>query len=375
MSSVSPPRAWAEIDTDALRHNLNVVRRVKPDTRLMAIVKAEAYGHGLEGVVKALDNEDCAFYGVATVSEAARVRDTGVQTQPFILGPSFDGEREEIVQNNWRTALSSLEEAEHFNSLGALYHKPVHVHVCVDTGMGRSGFLPSELPGLTERLKQYPHLHLEGIFSHLSAAADDISFTHGQISGFTDAVNVLSANTTYEYRHLCSSAAVFNYKVPCANMVRLGRILYGYSPMPSPYNKELRPAMTLYSRITLIRTLPGNHGVSYNHCYITQGCTKVATIGIGFADGYLHYLSNQGARVYINGQYCPVLGRITMDQIMVDVTYMDEVNTGDLVEIMGPNVSWEELTRRANTIPSNVITSISARVPRVYIPLPEKDNH
>lgn len=375
MSSVSPPRAWAEIDTDALRHNLNVVRRVKPDTRLMAIVKAEAYGHGLEGVVKALDNEDCAFYGVATVSEAARVRDTGVQTQPFILGPCFDGEREEIVQNNWRTALSSLEEAEHFNSLGALYHKPVHVHVCVDTGMGRSGFLPSELPGLTERLKQYPHLHLEGIFSHLSAAADDISFTHGQISGFTDAVNVLSANTTYEYRHLCSSAAVFNYKVPCANMVRLGRILYGYSPMPSPYNKELRPAMTLYSRITLIRTLPGNHGVSYNHCYITKGCTKVATIGIGFADGYLHYLSNQGARVYINGQYCPVLGRITMDQIMVDVTYMDEVNTGDLVEIMGPNVSWEELTRRANTIPSNVITSISARVPRVYIPLPEKDSH
>ncbi len=368
MSSVSPPRAWAEIDTDALRHNLNVVRRVKPDTRLMAIVKAEAYGHGLEGVVKALDNEDCAFYGVATVSEAARVRDTGVQTQPFILGPSFDGEREEIVQNNWRTALSSLEEAEHFNSLGALYQKPVHVHVCVDTGMGRSGFLPSELTGLTEKLKQYPHLHLEGIFSHLSAAADDISFTHGQISGFTDAVNVLSANTAYEYRHLCSSAAVFNYRVPCANMVRLGRILYGYSPMPSPYNKELRPAMTLYSRITLIRTLPGNHGVSYNHCYITKGCTKVATIGIGFADGYLHYLSNQGARVYINGQYCPVLGRITMDQIMVDVTYMDEVNTGDLVEIMGPNVSWEELTRRANTIPSNVITSISARVPRVYIP-------
>ena len=123
--------------------------------------------------------------------------------------------------------------------------------------------------------------------------------------------------------------------------------------------------MTLYSRITLIRTLPGNHGVSYNHCYMTKGSTKVATIGIGYADGYLQYLSNQGARVYINGQYCPVLGRVTMDQIMVDVTYMDQVETGDLVEIMGPNVSWEELTRRASTIPSNVLTSISARVPRI----------
>ena len=346
MSCTSPPRAWAQIDTNALRHNLNVVRRVMPDHRLMAIVKAEAYGHGLEGVVKALDGEDCAFFGVATVAEACRVRDAGAKTCPFILGPCFEGEREEIVQNGWRAALSSLG---------------------VDTGMGRSGFLPSELHGLTDKLKQFSYLDLEGVFSHLSAASDDISFTHGQISGFTEAVNELSQGHRYKFRHLCSSAAVFNYKVPCANMARLGRILYGYSPMPSPYNKELRPTMTLYSRITLIRTLPGNHGVSYNHCYITKGSTKVATIGIGYADGYLQYLSNQGARVYINGQYCPVLGRVTMDQIMVDVTYMDHVETGDLVEIMGPNVSWEELTRRANTIPSNVLTSISARVPRIYV--------
>lgn len=366
MSCTSPPRAWAQIDTDALRHNLNVVRRVMPDQRLMAIVKAEAYGHGLEGVVKALDNEDCAFFGVATVAEASRVRDAGVKTCPFILGPCFAGEREEIVQNGWRAALSSMEEAEHFNSLGAMYNKPVHVHVCVDTGMGRSGFLPSELSGLTERLRQLKHLHLEGVFSHLSAASDDISFTHGQISGFAEAVEELSRGHRFEFRHLCSSAAVFNYKVSCANMVRLGRILYGFSPMPSPFNKELRPTLTLYSRITLIRTLPGNHGVSYNHCYITKGSTRVATIGIGYADGYLQYLSNQGARVYINGQYCPVLGRVTMDQIMVDVTYMDHVETGDLVEIMGPNVSWEELTRRAGTIPSNVLTSISSRVPRIY---------
>ena len=320
MSCTSPPRAWAQIDTNALRHNLNVVRRVMPDHRLMAIVKAEAYGHGLEGVVKALDGEDCAFFGVATVAEACRVRDAGAKTCPFILGPCFEGEREEIVQNGW-----------------------------------------------TDKLKQFSYLDLEGVFSHLSAASDDISFTHGQISGFTEAVNELSQGHRYKFRHLCSSAAVFNYKVPCANMARLGRILYGYSPMPSPYNKELRPTMTLYSRITLIRTLPGNHGVSYNHCYITKGSTKVATIGIGYADGYLQYLSNQGARVYINGQYCPVLGRVTMDQIMVDVTYMDHVETGDLVEIMGPNVSWEELTRRANTIPSNVLTSISARVPRIYV--------
>ena len=138
--------------------------------------------------------------------------------------------------------------------------------------------------------------------------------------------------------------------------------------MPSPYNRELRNTLTLYSRVTLVRTLPDNHGVSYDHTYITSGPTRVATIGIGFADGYLHYLSNTGARVYLNGSYCPVLGRITMDQIMVDVSHLSAVEPGDVAEIMGPNVPWEELTTRAHTIPSNVITSISGRVPRVYLP-------
>lgn len=368
MSSTSLLRAWAQIDTDAIRHNLNVVRRVMPDHAAMAIIKAEAYGHGLEGVARALDDEGCAFYGVATVAEAARVTGARCKTKPFILGPCFPGEREEIVQNEWRTAVASLEEAEHFNSLGRQYGKPVHVHICVDTGMGRSGFLPTEIHGLTERLREFPNLHLEGIFSHLSAASDDITFTHQQINSFQESVGELSVSHAYEYRHLCSSAAVFNYKVPSANMVRLGRLLYGYSPMPSSYNKELKPTLTLYSRVTIVRTLPGNHGVSYNHCYITKGSTRVATIGIGYADGYLQYLSNKDSRVYVNGQYCPVLGRITMDQIMVDVTYLEkEVHPGDIVEIMGPNVSWEELTLRAGTIPSNVLTSISSRVPRIYV--------
>lgn len=367
MDKISPPRAWAEVDTAALRHNLNVVRRVMPEFAFMAIVKAEAYGHGLEGVVKALDDQEVAFFGVATLSEARRVRDAGCRTQPFILGPCFPEEREEIVQNGWRVALSGLEEAEHFNSLGRMYGKRMPVHICVDTGMGRSGFLPDELEGLTEQLTRLEFLDLEGIFSHLSAAAEDISFTHRQIDEFERGVETLSRAHEYKYSHLCSSAAVFNYKVPSSNMVRLGRILYGYSPMQSPYNSELRTTLTLYSRVTLIRTLPNNHGVSYNHTYTTTRPTRVATIGIGYADGYLQYLSNQGANVYINGQYCPVLGRITMDQIMVDVSHMDALEPGDLVEIMGPNVKWEELTRLAGTIPSNILTSISSRVPRIYV--------
>lgn len=368
MQDTSLFRAWAEIDTDAMRHNLNVVRRVLPRHQLMAIVKAEAYGHGLEGVVRALDKEDIAFFGVATIAEAARVRDAGCRICPFILGPCFPAEREVVVQNGWRAALSSYEEAEHFETLGRLYNKKVHLHISVDTGMGRAGLLPQDLPGLGETLRQYEHLDIEGVYSHLSAASDDIAFTHRQIRSFEQAVQELSSTLELPYCHLCSSSAVFNYQVPCTNMVRLGRILYGYSPMPSPYNKELRNTLTLYSRVTLVRTLPDNHGISYNHTYITTAPTRVATIGIGFADGYLHYLSNTGARVYLNGSYCPVLGRVTMDQIMVDVSHLEQVQPGDVVEILGPNVPWEDLTKRAKTIPSNVISSISSRVHRVYLP-------
>ncbi|MGN0869079.1 MAG: alanine racemase [Akkermansia sp.] len=367
MQDTSLYRAWAEVDTGAMRHNLAVVRRVLPEHKQMAIVKAEAYGHGLEGVVKALDGCDIEFFGVATVGEAARVRDAGCRTCPFILGPCFPAEREAIVQHGWRAALSSLEEAEHFNSLGRLFDCKVNLHISIDTGMGRAGLLPGDIPGLAEKLRSYEHLNIEGAFSHLSAAADDISFTHRQIRSYERALAVLSEQLVLPYRHLCSSSGVFNYRAAGTNMVRLGRILYGYSPMPSPYNRELRNTLTLYSRVTLLRTLPDNHGVSYNHTYITTGPTKVATIGIGFGDGYLHYLSNTGARVYLNGSYCPVLGRVTMDQIMVDVSHLDGVRPGDVAEIMGPNVPWEELTTRARTIPSNVITCISGRVPRVYI--------
>ncbi len=368
MQDTSLFRAWAQVDTDAMKHNLAVVRRVMPQHKQVAIVKAEAYGHGLEGVVRALDGEDIEFFGVATIAEAARIRDAGCRTCPFIIGPCYPAEREVVVQNGWRAGLNSLEEAEHYNALGKLYGKKVYLHINVDTGMGRAGLLPHELPGIGEKLRGLEQLEIEGVYSHLSAASEDISFTHRQIRRYETAVSILSQALPFRYRHLCSSAAVFNYSVPSTNMVRLGRILYGFSPMPSPYNHELRNTLTLFSRVTLVRTLPSDHGVSYDHTFITKAPTKVATIGIGFGDGYSHYLSNTGARVYLNQSYCPVLGRVTMDQIMVDVSHLASVQPGDVAEILGPNVPWADLTMRAHTIPSNVIASISGRVPRIYRP-------
>lgn len=368
MEDCSLYRAWAVVDTDAMRHNLALVARVLPQHERMAIVKAEAYGHGLRGVVKALDNEDIRFFGVATVAEALVVSEEATNICPFLISPCFPAERELVAQKGWRAPLSSLEELEHYESLGRLYQRPIHLHISLDTGMGRAGLLPSSLQAVLERLPSCEFVKVEGVYSHLSAASEDIAFTHRQIAVFSHAVADISEHLNLPYRHLCSSAALFNYSVPCTNMVRLGRILYGYSPMPSPYNASLRPALTLYARVVLVRTLPENHGVSYDHTYVTTTATKVATLGIGFGDGYSHYLSNKNARVYLNGCYCPVLGRITMDQVMVDVSHLPQVEVGDVAEMMGSNVPWTELTARAQTIPSNIVTSITARVPRVYHP-------
>ena len=168
------------------------------------------------------------------------------------------------------------------------------------------------------------------------------------------------------YRHIAASAGELGYEVPIANLARPGLLLYGVAPMASVYDGLLRPTLRLYSRVAVVRELPAGHGVAYGRTYITDKPTRVATIGIGYADGWPRSLSGKGARVYINGHYCTMLGRVTMDQIMVDVTHMPRVQPGDVAEIMGPNVPWSELTSRARTIPSNIITSISGRVPRVY---------
>ena len=366
MTIESPPRAWVEVNTEAIAHNLDVVRQALPDTALMPVVKAGAYGHGLEPVARRLDADGIAFFGVANAGEARRLSRAGVRTKPFILGPTFPEEREEIVLNNWCATISTLEEAEHFNRLATLYDKTFLVHLAVDTGMGREGFLPQQLSEVVSPIQNMPHLMVDGVMSHFPSADEDVPFTQNEIGQFTECVEWLQQHFRLRYRHIAASAGELGYEVPIANLARPGLLLYGVAPMASIYDGLLRPTLRLYSRVAVVRELPAGHGVAYGRTYITDKPTRVATIGLGFGDGYLHYLSNTGARVYLNGEYCPVLGRITMDQIMVDVTHMPRVQPGDVAEIMGPNVPWAELTSRAKTIPSNIITSITGRVPRVY---------
>ena len=361
---VSPPRAWAEIDLAALKKNLQIAREASGGA-LMVVVKAGAYGHGLEEISRALATEDISFFGVANVGEARRIRNAGVETPVYLLGATWAGEREEIVARGWTPCLSSIEEAEHFNCLAAASGKRLKVHLAVDTGMGRGGFLPDQLPGSLATLESLANLEIEGIGSHLPSADEDEDFTRSQIASYHAAIDALGGPARFKWRHLLNSAGLLGYDRGACNLARPGLMLYGVSPLPG-FQERLATVMTLKSRITLVRTLPAGHGVSYGRQFVTSRPTRVATVGIGYGDGYPRHVSGNGAEVFVAGRRCPILGRVTMDQIMVDVTDAGPVQEGDEVEMFGPNISVDEVARKAGTISWEIFTGITPRVVRCF---------
>lgn len=362
----SPPRAWAQVDLGAVRHNLSILREAAGGAGMMPVIKAGAYGHGLEGIARLLDNEGISFFGVANVGEARRLAQAGCRTKPYILGPCFAEEREEVVCKDWCAFMSTFEEGDHYNSLAALYGKKLPIHISVDVGMGRGGFLTSQLTELLDRLPQWPHLVLEGVASHLPGADEDRPSTLRQIERFSAAADTVEQRNPCKYRHVAASAGILDYDIPAANLARPGLALYGYSPVDTPLGGDLRCALTLESRITVVRTLPAGHGVSYGSIFTTSAPTKVATVGFGYADGYPRALSGKGAHVYYKGRRVPLLGRVTMDQIMIDASGIDDAAPGDTVEIFGPHIPASELAQLAGTITWEILTSIGPRIPRLF---------
>lgn len=361
---VSPPRAWAEIDLGALKKNLAVASESCLG-ELMAVVKAGAYGHGLEEIAKSLAATGIAFFGVANVGEARRIRNAGVQTRIYLLGATWSGEREEIVARDWTPCISSLNEAEHFNRLAAIRGTRLKVHLAVDTGMGRGGFVADHLPEKLALLERMENLEIEGIGSHLPSADEDVEFTLRQFEQFHAIIRDLGGASRFRWIHLSNSAGLLGYNQGACNLSRPGLMLYGVSPLPG-FQERLATVMTLKSRVTLLRSLPAGHGVSYGRQFVTTRPTRVATVGIGYGDGYPRHVSGKGADVWIRGRRWPILGRITMDQMMVDVTGADEVMEGDEVEMFGPNIPVAEIAEKAETIVWEIFTGITPRVLRSY---------
>ena len=361
---ISPPRSWVEIDTAALVHNLRVSREAS-GCSIMAVVKAGAYGHGLETIARILEDEGIKFFGVANIGEARRIREAGIRTPIYLLGATWDLEREEIVARNVTPCISTLAEAQAFSEIAARRGVILPVHLAIDTGMARGGFIPAEAATNLTEIEKLPALSIEGIASHLSSSDEDPTFTNTQIALFSKTVTDLGGASRFRWIHLSNSGGILAYPSAPCNLARPGLMLYGISPIPG-HQEKLQNVMSLKSRVSLVRTVPAGHSVSYGRTYVTDRPTRLATIGIGYGDGYPRSLSGKNAQVSIRGQRHPIVGRITMDQIVVALPDESPITSGDEVELFGPNIPATEIAHLAGTIPWELFTGITPRVERIY---------
>ena len=372
MMTDSPPRAWVEISLQNLTHNIQVARahfttsHPSRSPAIMAVVKAGAYGHGLTRISQLFEKEGVDFLGVANVGEARTLEQNGVKSRKYLLGVTFEEERLEIVQNRWTPCISSMAEAISFSKLNLElgFNQPLPVHLAVDTGMGRGGYLPDALYTDFSKLQNLEGIQLEGIATHLPSADEDRNFTIDQHSRFDEIIAKLGGPKLFKYIHIGNTAGLLDYQSKYANLCRPGLMLYGISPL-TDFQKTLKPTLTFKSRITLIRELPTGHGVSYGRSYITKKPTLVATVGAGYGDGYPRNSQGQGF-VFLNDKKCPIIGRVTMDQMMIDITEAPMTQVGDIAELYGEQLNIKHIAENAETIPWEVLTRITSRVQRVY---------
>src|SRR3989338_8541500 len=362
---------FAEIDMGAIRHNLEIVEHiVQNNTQILGVVKADAYGHGIIEVSKAIvDYVD--YFGVASIAEAAGLRRIGIKKPILVIGAILPEETEGVLRFNVIQTVSDLDVPRRLSKLARAKNKTVKVHVKIDTGMGRLGFWHEEAIGFIKKIAGLKDIIIDGIFTHFPNAESDKVFTYKQIGNFKRLVEDLwDSNIDIPIKHTANSMALIDFKDSHMNMVRPGLMMYGIYPKKSLMkNIFLRPALTLKTKITHLKSMPKGRGISYGTTYVTRKSTKIATIPVGYGDGYSRHFSNK-AEVLINGIRCPIVGRVCMDMSMVDVGHLKNVKVGDDVILIGRQGSYiiraEELAGLINTIPYEVLCNIGHRWPRIF---------
>jgi alanine racemase len=360
-------RCWAEIDRSALRHNAKVVRDRIGSAELLAVVKANAYGHGMVGVAQVLA-DDAHLFGVANLEEAMTLR-AALPHPIIILGAAVPQERSTIAERGFIPSVSTLEEAQDFDRLAR--GQPVAINFKVDTGMGRMGVVESEAVAVFKKVAALPKIKIHSVSTHMPVSNEDADYTRDELSRFRKIVDQFRAEVPGNYKaHVLQSAGLLAFADPTFDVVRGGIILYGISPLPE-FQKLLKPVMTWKTRVALIRDMPKGSSISYGRTFITPRQMRVATLSAGYADGYPRHLSNRGAAVLVRGKRCALLGRVTMDLIMIDVSGIEDVDLGEEVVLMGrqgdEEISCAELAERAETITWEIITRVGSRVPRVFV--------
>ena len=367
---------WAEIDLGAIKYNLAQIKKLvggarKNSPKIMVVVKANAYGHGLIKVAKTLEKLRVDYLGVASLDEAIALRKEGIKLAVLVLGSILPEEVDLALDYDVALTVCNKELAQALNNKAKAKNITVPVHIKIDTGMGRIGIWHEEAPEFVKMLKRMKYIRAEGIYTHFTSASRDIFFTNYQLESFENLLRRLDReNIQFHYKHAANSIALVDLKKSHFNLVRPGIIVYGMYPKRN-FAKilKLKPALSLKTRIVYLKDVPVGRSISYGRTYITEKPTRIATLPIGYADGYGRILSNR-ASVLVKGEKAPVVGKVTMDQTMVDVGHIKGVGIGDEVVLIGHQVRLqmrtEEIARVSKTIPYEIVCSITNRVPRVY---------
>ncbi len=371
-------RTWAEVDLDALAHNYRLLRGLAPGAKFLGLVKADAYGHGAAPIAKKLQALGADMLAAACLDEAIALRESGIALPILCLGQTPPELAGELLAYDITQTVGDLETGKALSEAAVKAGKTLKIHVKVDTGMGRLGFVYYEDDDEAalerackeiEALCALPGLEPEGIFTHFANADGSEAYTKNQCARIHDVFGELWERGLHQFKiyHCAASAAVLNYSWTKVymNMIRPGIALYGYVPDPSVGDPGLKPVMTVKSRIAAVRALPAGAKISYGCTATLERDSKIAVLPMGYGDGLPRCLSNK-LEVLIGDKLCPVLGRICMDMCMVDVTGLPEVRAGDIAVVYGPGLT-QRAAQLAGTIPYELLCQLTPRIPRLYL--------
>lgn len=359
-------KTWCVVDLNAIAHNYNYTKS-NTTSRVICVIKANAYGHGAIPVAKRLIKEGCDFFAVSSLEEALELRRGGIDCSILVLGYVLPCRMAEAVDNDISFACASLEFAKKLSE--ARLSGKAKIHIKLNTGMNRTGFNVchssgyDELKSALDFIKGNDSIHVEGIFSHFAKAEDDKSFTEKQWGYFENAVDYIKTSGIMpDMLHICNSAGTYNFPSMHLDAVRLGINLYGCSTDDKNYTN----AMDFFTRIVDIHNLKEGDGVSYGLRYIADKKRKIAVIGAGYADGILRCLSDGKGYFVLRGQKCPILGRVCMDMTMIDISDVPNAEVGDIVTIWGKDLPTDEQAKNAGTISYELMCGVAPRVTRIY---------
>jgi len=364
---------YATVNLAALAHNLSCITRyLSPDCEILAIVKANAYGHGAVETAQALVRQGIGRFAVASLDEGIALRHAGINASIVVLGALFEQQIADLVANTLTPVISDGRILSSLTKAARSHQAPYPIHLKVETGMGRLGFSPKELLSLLDSSLVQRPLQVEGLMTHLADAdGKDTAFTEQQLGVFRTVLEqVRQRGVTLPFVHTANSAAIVRFPAAHFSLVRPGIMLYGYHTLPTTVPApDLKPVLSLHTTIAQLRTIPRGGSVSYNGTFVATRPTRIAVLPIGYADGYSRRLSHRGS-VLIQGRRAPIVGLVCMDMIMVDVTDLAPVHVGETATLIGQqggeSIWADEVADWIGTIPYEVLCGIGSRVPRLY---------